>query len=311
MGVLDIARTRVHRQVTLARRATVQATRMWAGIDPRRIADSWAGILPALATVVESAQLIAAAGAGVYLDDLLDAYRLDAGSDYRVRPERFAGAASDGRDLSSLLYQPAISTLTALKKGATERRALVVGRALVERIVRTQVADAGRVADSVALVARPQLTGYVRMLTTPSCARCVLLAGRVYRWNDGFARHDVCDCRHIPAREDVAGDLATDPGAYFRSLSTEEQDRLFTKAGAQAIRDGADIGRVINARRGMSTASSGRLARRQVGDRKLATTTEATRRAVRLMPESVYEIAGDDRAEALRLLRVHGYIVPA
>ena len=41
-------------------------------------------------------------------------------------------------------------------------------------------------------------------------------------------------------------------------------------------------------------------------------TTEGTgrrqRKPVRLMPESIYEIANGDRTEAIRLLRFHGYI---
>lgn len=63
-----------------------------------------------------------------------------------------------------------------------------------------------------------------------------------------------CDCRHIPCTEDVADDLRTDPKAYFDSLSESEQSRIFTKSGAKAIRDGADMGRVVNARRGMSSS---------------------------------------------------------
>lgn len=105
------------------------------------------------------------------------------------------------------------------------------------------------------------------------------------------------DCIHIPCREDSADDLRTDPKAYFNSLSAAEQDRLFTKAGAEAIRSGADMARVVNARRGMQVAGDGR-----------AYTTEAAGRRPRLMPEQIYREAGTDRAEALRLLRLHGYI---
>ncbi len=103
-------------------------------------------------------------------------------------------------------------------------------------------------------------------------------------------------------------------------MSRADQDRIFTKAGAQAIRDGADMSRVVNARRGMETAAraqggtGGRLTTRDVFGRQLATTTEAVtkrgiNRQIRLMPEEVYRIAGDNRDEALRLLRVHGYLI--
>ena len=114
--------------------------------------------------------------------------------------------------------------------------------------------------------------------------------------------------------EATAGDLTTDPRAYFDSLPATEQERIFTKAGARAIRDGSDIGRVVNARRGMNTAQSGRLARRKVAGQWVYTTTEATSRRgisrggrVRLMPESIYQFA-DSREDALRMLKAHGYI---
>jgi hypothetical protein len=112
------------------------------------------------------------------------------------------------------------------------------------------VNDAARVATGLGITGRPGVGGYVRMLNPPSCSRCAVQAGKWFRHNQGFDRHPRCDCIHVPANEDMAGDLRTDPDAYFRSLSEAEQDRVFTKAGAQAIRDGADIGQVVNARRG-------------------------------------------------------------
>ena len=190
-----------------------------------------------------------------------------------------------------------------------------------------------RVSTGVAVVADQAVAGFVRMLTPPSCSRCIILAGATYRWNAGFQRHPRCDCVHIPATEDVLGDGRTDPKVYFAGLTEAQQDKVFTIAGARAIRDGADIGRVVNARRGANgltpaggrlteaeaTAARGgrrqrgRLARTSVGGRDVYTTTVRAAgrggKRVRLMPESIYEIAGDDRAEALRLLRVHGYLI--
>lgn len=135
-----------------------------------------------------------------------------------------------------------------------------------------------------------------------------MLAGKFFRFNDGFQRHPLCDCIHIPSSENVAGDLTTDPKAYFESLSAEDQNRYFTKAGAQAIRDGSDIGQVVNARRGMSTAAGPSGRRRLVRRDGVFTTTSGARRGqARLMPESIYEQASD-RAEALALLKQHGYL---
>ena len=106
----------------------------------------------------------------------------------------------------------------------------------------------------------------------------------------------------MPAAEQVAGDLTTDPRGYFDSLSKAEQDRHFTKAGAEAIREGADIGRVVNARRGMDVAG-GRATRA-----RRRTTTELAGRRQRLTPEGIYDIA-TDRDEAIRLLRRHRYLI--
>lgn len=197
-----------------------------------------------------------------------------------------AGIASDGRGLASLLEQ-------------------AVNLRDMRLMVATQVQDAARVSAGVAIAARPRVTGYIRMLNPPSCSRCVLLAGKWFKWNAGFERHPKCDCRHVPTAEDQADDLRTHPDQYFDSLTPDEQDAAFGKAGAQAIRDGADIGQVVNARAGMSTASIG-------GRPVRITTVGATRRRgarPRLMPEQIYAIAGDDRAEARRLLAGNGYIV--
>ncbi|SCF39390.1 hypothetical protein GA0070563_11115 [Micromonospora carbonacea] len=107
-----------------------------------------------------------------------------------------------------------------------------------------------------------------------------------------------CDCVHIPAREDSADDLRTDPKKYFASLSAAEQDRLFTVGGAEAIRAGADIAQVVNARKGMYEA----------GGRQFTRTGTRRRKRPRLMPEQILREAGGDRAEALRLLKLHNYL---
>lgn len=68
----------------------------------------------------------------------------------------------------------------------------------LERLILSEVADAGRTASQVEFVARPDWQNYVRMLTPPSCARCAILAGRIYRDLDAFQRHPLCDCVMVP-----------------------------------------------------------------------------------------------------------------
>lgn len=295
MGVVEIAAAHARRQVALARRVATELARLWARVDRQAIGPSWTAALPAAVQVLGSGQALAVASSGAYLDDLLDVYGLPVGGEGRVRVEALAGVASDGRDLAGLLYRPAVTALSAVKAGASEQRAMAAGRFTLDLVARSQVADAGRVADQVALTVRPQLGGYVRMVVGGTCSRCLILAGRWYRWNEGFLRHPRCDCRHIPAAEDRAGDLRTDPRAAFEAMDAGEQDRVFGADGAQAIRDGADMARVVNARRGMQSAA-GRLF-----------TTEAAGRRPRLMPEQIYRDARD-RDDAIRLLRLHRYI---
>lgn len=314
-AVRAAARERYAERALIAAAAARTAGQAWADLDLNRIAESWLDLMfSRVRQVVVGAQLAAARGATPYVERVRRIRRTERRPAGRVEPRRLAGVAADGRSLDTLLLQPTVTTRQAIRRGARPRDAAVVGATHLDMIVRAEVTDAGRVADSVEIAATPTL-GYVRMLSPPSCSRCVILAGRFYRFNDGFLRHPRCQCVHIPASEDQADDVRTDPRAYFDSLSEAEQNRVFTNDGAQAIRDGADIGRVVNARRGMTTTASGRLTTRQVFGRDVFTTTEGTGRRrnrgvrpARLMPEQIYLEAGGSRDEAIRLLRLHGYI---
>lgn len=318
MSLAEIAREHSAVRRRLAAVAGDEAARLWGQVAPGRIAASWLAVLPRLLVVLTGAQQAAASRADGYLEEALAEQGVRSRAVGRVSASALAGVASDGRGLGELLYQPVVRSLVAIKARADVDRGLAVGRVSLDMIVRTQVADAGRAADQVAMTARPAVGGYVRLLVGGSCSRCVILAGEFYEWNQGFQRHPACDCLHVPAQEDAPDDVRTDPAAYFRSLDEAEQDRVFTAAGAQAIRDGADIFRVVNARRGMSTAADSLGRRRLVRDEAgLLTTTEGTTRrgrragqtrGPRLMPESIYEIAAGNRDEALRLLAFHGYL---
>ncbi|RAO26482.1 hypothetical protein PSN13_06510 [Micromonospora saelicesensis] len=295
-SLVEVAGLHARTRRRFAQVAAGEAARLWSQVDGDRIAASWLSLLPRLLVLLTGAQTAAAARADSYLDEVLDAQDIAPRAVGRVSAAALAGVASDGRDLADLLYQPAVRTLVGIQRGATVDQALAGGGAGLDMLVRTQVADAGRVADQVAMTARPQATGYVRMLVGVSCDRCALLAGRRYEWSAGFERHPRCDCVHIPAREDSADDLRTDPRRYFDSLSVAEQDRLFTVAGAEAIRAGADIAQVVNARRGVYTAGGRQYTRTNAGKRP------------RLMPEEILRQADGDREEAVRLLRLHRFL---
>ena len=154
-----------------------------------------------------------------------------------------------------------------------------------DRFVESIVQDAARAAESVAIAVRPNIY-HVRYVNPPCCARCAILAGRVYRWSQGFERHPNCDCSMIPTT--IASVYAQDPD----QLVADGQVRGLSKADQQALRDGADLGQVVNVR---SRAAG------------LSDATGAIVRGRRPTPAGIYRLASD-REQAVDLLRRYGYI---
>lgn len=231
-------------------------------------------------TVVTLYQRATAADAVVSVAEMLAEQNIDAPLEGRVNTDRLAGVASDGRPLGSLLEQ------------AQDEHAF-------DLIVATQLQDAARVAAGVSITGRPGVFGYTRMLNPPSCARCVILAGKWFGWNAGFARHPLCDCRHVPAAESNH-ELRTDPKLAFNA----GQVRGLTQAETKAITEGADMSQVVNARRSIYMDPAGRkFTRESTTKRGVATGLQ------RPTPETIYQLAGDDRGAAIRSLQKFGYLI--
>lgn len=277
---------------------------------------SWDQIAPTLVASVEKAQADAGALAVDFVPAVLDDLNVDAPAVDEVLPESLVGVTGGGVPLEQGMYSAVVASKQAVGRGATMVDALSAGADVLQMMIATTLSDTGRAAESLGIATRPGV-GYIRMLEGQSCSRCIILAGRFYRWSAGFKRHPRCDCRHIPSTRKNVDRLAIDPNRYFRSLPQAEQDARFGAASAQAIRDGADISQVVNADNGMRQA--------QVYGQNLRITTEGvTKRGVagkiirargrdpvttpRLMPSTIYDIA-EDRADALRLLRLNGYVV--
>lgn len=287
---------------------------------------------PKVTALVVAAQIAATRDSDAYIAEVLN--ELDFGPVTQpgvVLPQSIAGYAGDGRPVESLLAtsigrargrlaayseQPeAIVAQTITAPLDVRRAALDDSLAFMEMVTQSIIADTARAAEEAAMYQRPWVDGFVRMINPPCCSRCAVLSGKFYLFNEGFLRHPRCDCYHLPAPSDPdkVRNLITinSPERYFESLSEAEQDRIFTNAGAEAIREGADIGQVVNARRGMSRA--------QVNGRSALVTSEGmTRRGVarsrmgglrtRLMPEAIFQISDGDRDEAVRLLKLYGFI---
>ncbi|GAA1404058.1 hypothetical protein [Oerskovia paurometabola] len=283
----------------------------WDYLAASNLSGSWSEVLPDLTQAIAHVQFDAALSGATY-----SALTLASRGEYIVPdafsdPTAMVGWSSSGASLEAALYSPIPAVKERVAGGMGMARAMNEGREYLEQLLRTQVADAGRVAASVDIVARPAC-GYVRMLNPPSCHRCVPLAGRFYQWNAGFRRHPRCDCVHVAARNrttEAALDegLIDDPYAYFQGLPAADQDRIFGAGRAQAIRDGADIYQVTNSARGMTPNG-------------MFTTEGTTRRGNasqglargqrRMTPDLIYKQA-TSRAQALELLKTHGYILPA
>lgn len=247
-----------------------------------RTLDDWSQIVTRLTLMVQ-ANMIAAArfSAGEAVDAL--------GSDAAVNPAAWGKAASDGRPLDSLLYSGVAHARGLYGSGRTDQQIMTAGLAWMQTIIGTQVADAARSASGVVTTATED-AGWIRYVSPPSCQRCAVLAGKWFRWNEGFRRHPGCDCLHRPAksREIPAG---------YRQAIADSEIRDLTDAQRQALAEGADRNRVLNAYRGSNSAAE-----------RLAMTSSRERGGV-LTPEGIYRQAGDDRQRAIELLRQYGYLL--
>lgn len=227
------------------------------------------------------------------------------------------GYAPSGINLGDWSMRPVINALSAIKQGTPPLTALYWSRQLLTMQTALAVMDAANQASAVDVATRPQ-TGFIRIVEPGACARCLIMAGRFYRFNEGFLRHPRCKCRHVPAvdRDSVRKELQ-DPRAAFDAMSHEEQNTAFGKAGAEAIRLGADIGQVVRARRGMEPVGRGKF----TGPRRtVMTTTEGMGRygwtriiggkKRRLTPEAIMQLVGNDRERTIKALTDNGYILP-
>jgi hypothetical protein len=219
----------------------------------------------AVAQSVATFQLASVALALDSVPRLLDEQGIDAPPEGRVRS-------------AALLTGPAT---VGMVESATTGYAL-------DRLVQTLIVDANRTATTVDMLRRPALAGHVRHLNPPSCSRCAVLAGRVYRWSTGFQRHPGCDCLMVPTAGAAAEKHLVNPTEAFE----RGEVRGLSQADVDAIRDGADIAQVVNVRR------------REAGLRQGSSVME---RGGRLTPTGITRVASD-KAEAAALLSRYGYL---
>lgn len=310
-----------------------EVRRLWRRNMGDDFDSSWRRVSPAILAVLAEGQSRMALESQPYVRRVLDDLRIPDRPVGEFVPSSLVGVASDGRPLDTLAQQSVVEAKVAVASGASTQQALDEGGAWLKLMAALQVADVARVAVGIGTASRKNVAGHIRVLNLPSCQRCAILAGRFYRWSTGFERHPRCDCTMMPVRSRHEADLyVDDPMDAFR----QGQIKDLTKAQTAAINEGANISDVVNATRGMSTTATERglsarkihLAERRA---KFEAAQEARRQAsiasgmpdlmapfahlprttaryTRLTPEGIYRLAGNDRAEAIRLLRREGYI---
>ncbi|MFE4860806.1 hypothetical protein [Streptomyces sp. NPDC056670] len=275
----------------------------------------------AILAAVTAGQLSAVQGAQAFVGAAMAAQGAIAAPLGLLDPTALVGIAADGRPLASLLQLPAITTARSLAAGESAELAAVRGLTQMAMMASTQIADASRTATSVGMAAHPRCVSYVRVVRLPACVRCIVLAGRQYTHSTGFKRHPRCDCGMQPMADDE-WDKAQNPTALFKQMSPEEQRKRLGAAGVTALENGADLGQLVNARRGMATAVTGRgpmrvttegVTKRGIGAKAMGAEFQKAGRyerakSARLMPETIFKLAGDNREHQIAMLKRYGYI---
>lgn len=308
-------------QSRVSQAAAIAAIGIWRGIDGKNLDASWLQLVGRMLAVVARAQLLAAESGVPFLARILAAQGAKA-SGGRLEASAFAGLTGDGRPMKSLLYTPVALSKQQIGQGARIADVITREEAHVAMLVRTQVQDAGRMALQSVMAAEPRIRGYLRKVNLPSCARCIILSGRFYRYSDGFLRHPACDCGMIPVA--VGSDFvsAENPVQLLKQMQAEHPTSLkksLTDGDLKALEHGADLNQVVNAHRGMTTAAG--------PGRTVKATTEGTTvrgfagkrlgaarktRVTRLTPAQVFEEASLNswsRDEIVAQLTRFGYII--
>jgi hypothetical protein len=334
---LDATQAIVRRQVDTVQRA-------WRhGLAERDLESSFlARVAPIILAAIAQGQIDAAELARSYVDDAMDA--ADAGpreAAPSVLPAAFSGATALGAPLVYLADVLLSRMLADIAAGMSLTDANLTGLRRALTVVGTEISDAGRTAAQVQMTADTRVAGHERVVKVPACDRCIVLAGKFYRYSSAFLRHPRCDCTMLPVTEQQwhEENPQNTPGALFDAMSEAEQNRRFGTANADAIRLGADISQVVNARQGMSTVqafgrtvqvtTSGTTKRalyggyeiREDGTLRKRADAELVKkpgrryrvaRAPRLTPGQIFRLGrefGWDREELVRQLRRFAYLI--
>lgn len=341
---LEVASAHKADRERLTSRATSRAIRLWRSMPLEDLDAGWDRIAPQLLALGSAAQVEAAKQSTRYVSQVAAYY--GGASPAALVPEAFAGVALDGRELAPAAYSAVTATKTLIGRGVRSEQAFLTGASFLATVFGAAIQDMGRMAD-LSLGTSRGYPRYVRVVSPNACSRCAVLAGKGSA-AVAFLRHPRCKCGawlmpNMDAKTPAG--MFDNPDQFFASLSPAQQERTFTKAGAFAIRNGADPIKVVNARRGAYRVGSGtsvnmnrlvpldigvkadgsRLtvyatvegttARGSFGRGEIELTGQATKdgryrrtTTVRLLPEQILKMAGNNPVRARELLTKYGYI---
>ncbi|AXB41291.1 MULTISPECIES: hypothetical protein [Amycolatopsis] len=307
----------------VVRRQVDQVQRAWRGLDPGGLRASFTALVgPVMLAAIAAGQVEAAALATPYVNAVLADEPPDAVPP-SISASAFAGFTSAGLPLSSLADLLIVRLLTEIGAGMSTTDAMLAGLRRALTYTATEITDAGRTATHVRLIADTRAAGYERVVKLPACDRCIILAGRLYRYSQGFRRHPRCDCTMMPVTRQQwrESNMDNHPRALFDAMSEHEQNVRFGAGNAAAIRAGADLSQVVNARRGalpvagrwtttQGTSSRG-LAGTRVGElRKQPGRRYRMSQASRpTAGQVINDFSGGTREELTAALRRYGYLL--
>lgn len=344
--LLDVALEHQRRREAVALSSAATAVRLFKRIDPQNLDMGWVFVEPGITAAVTAGQITAARQAAPYTNAAAVLQGVKT-APARLVPEAFGGITAEGREIGPEMYAAVTTTKRLIGRGTAIPAAFRAGAALMHLLAANAVRDMGRSADST-IAAAKGFTYSVRVINAGACSRCAILAG-VKGYKADFKRHPGCRCSSMPLKDpdSAPAGFHRSTDEYFDSLSKAEQDRIFTKSGAEAIRLGADPMKVVNARRGANgisynsrgtgRANPGRLQPVTIGRKadgsplQVYATNEGTtsrgsfgrtqalnanvaagdryRRSstLRLMPEQIVQMS-DDPTVIRELLKKYGYL---
>lgn len=305
-----------HRRVAAGEAVAVRAARhAWSRVDKNNIRGSWARVKQPLVNILSDIQEQAVdAGLDANVDVMAEIGQYSA-PEALVDSRAFSKFSSGGVPLDEWIDRPAIRALEFIKEGVGVDEALGRVGGLFSSSVATNLADVIRQAQQADIATRKHM-GFIRCCNADACKWCIVLSGKIYRYNTGFERHMNCHCYHLPVNLDDVGsvmDIAPSPIELFNRMSESEQNKTFGVSGAKSIRAGADIGQIVNSKLDSTciTKSSRSYFALQLKDKgfTLPSAKDKSRKPFRRLTVDECWASGS-RKEAIQRLKDNGYILP-